>query len=606
MKKLITLSLACAAAGLAHAQSPFPTLLGDFYNSGAHPSDAKTVVLPPSPIKYEALFVGGIDTVENKSGQKALAKEWQDFTGYVPINGRSDSGYVIVNHERVMNDPINGDGGGMTVFTAHYDQATQSWKVSNHPNGKFRNVDFTGVGGTAANCGGIQTSWGKVFTAEEWGSAFSSNAVIAAQGLTDTSDYTVTNFNGSSISTAIPRHMNYQYMVEVDVAKAEAVRKNYNMGRYDHEGGWIASDRKTVYLTDDKSSGAVLFKFVADKPEDFSKGKLYCYQQSADAMSGKWLPIPMNLNSMMNARDEAFALGATIFMRLEWIEGISDNTIFITETGRGKAQSVAGAVDKGGIMASHLITLDAKDGNLDTNFTDMWGRVLRLDVPTGKIETAIEGGGVLTGDYTPHGSHLSSPDGLASTTINGRTYLAINEDMNPSGMPANPAHFTTKMNEIYMINVTDDMVGKQYKSSDLKRFAVGPKGCETTGGRFTPDGTTYFVNIQHPSADNTYPFNHSVTLAVTGYQTIFSQAQIIPNNSTGVSEKIAEIKFSLYPNPATREITLNRVTDVAIYSTNGQRVKVARNTNVVDVSDLNAGTYVILDKSGENQRLIVQ
>lgn len=35
-------------------------------------------------------------------------------------------------------------------------------------------------------------------------------------------------------------------MVEVDVENAVAVRKNYNLGRYDHEGGWIAEDERTV------------------------------------------------------------------------------------------------------------------------------------------------------------------------------------------------------------------------------------------------------------------------------------------------------------------------------------------------------------------------
>ena len=39
-----------------------------------------------------------------------------------------------------------------------------------------------------------------------------------------------------------------------EVANAVAVRKNYNMGRYDHEGGWIAEDERTVYLSDDRIS----------------------------------------------------------------------------------------------------------------------------------------------------------------------------------------------------------------------------------------------------------------------------------------------------------------------------------------------------------------
>lgn len=44
----------------------------------------------------------------------------------------------------------------------------------------------------------------------------------------------------------VPKFQNFQYMVEVDVENAVAVRKNYNLGRYDHEGGWIAEDERTV------------------------------------------------------------------------------------------------------------------------------------------------------------------------------------------------------------------------------------------------------------------------------------------------------------------------------------------------------------------------
>jgi secreted PhoX family phosphatase len=36
------------------------------------------------------------------------------------------------------------------------------------------------------------------------------------------------------------------------------------------------------------------------------------------------------------------------------------------------------------------------------------------------------------------------------------------------------------------------------QSGEVKRFLVGPAGCEITGMTGTPDGTTVFVNIQHP------------------------------------------------------------------------------------------------------------
>ena len=35
-------------------------------------------------------------------------------------------------------------------------------------------------------------------------------------------------------------------------------------------------------------------------------------------------------------------------------------------------------------------------------------------------------------------------------------------------------------------------------SGDIRRFLVGPAGCEITGWTMTPDQRMLFVNIQHP------------------------------------------------------------------------------------------------------------
>ena len=35
-------------------------------------------------------------------------------------------------------------------------------------------------------------------------------------------------------------------------------------------------------------------------------------------------------------------------------------------------------------------------------------------------------------------------------------------------------------------------------SGEVRRFLVGPAGCEITGATWTPDGRTMFINIQHP------------------------------------------------------------------------------------------------------------
>jgi hypothetical protein len=48
----------------------------------------------------------------------------------------------------------------------------------------------------------------------------------------------------------------------------------------------------------------------------------------------------------------------------------------------------------------------------------------------------------------------------------------------------------------------------------------------------------------------------------------------------------------VYPNPATEQITLSKIGDVLIYSSNGRLVKNVRNDKVIDVSDLPSGLYL--------------
>jgi secreted PhoX family phosphatase len=237
------------------------------------------IVFTHKALKGDILFIGGYHIVTNHNGDTAIAKQNQDFTGYIPINGRSDSGYVIVNHETMQRDPILGDGGGMTVFTVYKNPKTKKWEVVDNEKGKFRNVDFSEVGGTYFNCSGFETGWGTVLTGEE--TIFDKNEEIYkdGEGISDTSNFIITQFNGQIIQDTVKRFENFNWLVEVDVAQAKAIRKNYNMGRYSHEGGVMLPDGKTVILTDDSTPG-FLYKFVAKNSKDLSVGQLYAYQQN--------------------------------------------------------------------------------------------------------------------------------------------------------------------------------------------------------------------------------------------------------------------------------------------------------------------------------------
>jgi hypothetical protein len=42
------------------------------------------------------------------------------------------------------------------------------------------------------------------------------------------------------------------------------------------------------------------------------------------------------------------------------------------------------------------------------------------------------------------------------------------------------------------------MLAADPRTGEIRRFMVGPSGCEITGATATPDGRTMFINIQHP------------------------------------------------------------------------------------------------------------
>ncbi|NBY70914.1 MAG: DUF839 domain-containing protein, partial [Betaproteobacteria bacterium] len=42
------------------------------------------------------------------------------------------------------------------------------------------------------------------------------------------------------------------------------------------------------------------------------------------------------------------------------------------------------------------------------------------------------------------------------------------------------------------------MLAADVNTGEVRRFLVGPAGCEITGATGTPDGKTMFINVQHP------------------------------------------------------------------------------------------------------------
>ncbi|WP_196885662.1 alkaline phosphatase PhoX [Aureivirga sp. CE67] len=590
----------------AFAQSTFPTEVEPDWDA------TEIVMMDESPMESQIIFTGGVDMVQTKSGETE-AKQWHDFIGFTPVTDEDcvpegAIGWVSVNHEMIAKDEKIGDGGGMTSFLVKraedgtFEVLDQT--LSDGREGKFFNVDFSGVGETGMNCGGINSSIdGRIWTAEEWFRTSNESINDEGDGVRDISDYTIkyTDFDFANFQT-IEKYQNFNWMVEIDPRNAKAIRKQYNWGRQGFEGGAIAPDNQTVYLGVD-ANPTFFTKFVADEPGDFTKGSLYVYKHDA---ADKWIEIDNeDFDKMLNYQDEAIAVNATMYNRIEWVT-IDKNSgkVYLTETGRDNiGEKWADEAAAGAVFAPHHQTRAESMGlaTPDATYTDYYGRILEFDPETNEFSVYLAGGpelaeeNVAEADYPD--KHLSNPDGLNLLYLNDKTYMLICEDLNGTSYGRMPAEFASnRMCELYML----DMSVEDPSIDDLLRIAQTPAGAEITGVCPTPDGKTIMFNSQHPSSDNPAPYNNSLTIALHGMDELINALEVTdfaPTNSDS---------FQIYPNPVERIVYLSKKTDVALYDVTGKRVAVYRNRKSFDVTNLNPGVYFVVTKDKETKKLVIK
>lgn len=572
------------------------------------------VVVPPSPLIKQVLFIGGVDSVQTKgvyghADSVTIAKQWHDFIGFTPDTepGTQDLGWISVNHEMIVANDKIGDGGGMTVFKVRRDATTDSLIIvpqtlADGRSGKYFSVDFVNtVGETGMNCGGINSADGRIWTAEEW--FRTNNASIITynnvQGVRDTMDFTIQN---SGIAMAdgqtVRKYQNFNYMVEIDPREAKAIRKQYNWGRQEFEGGVVMPDNKTVYLGVD-ATPAFFSKFVASTAGDFTSGTLYVYKQGAQ---NPWVEMETgNISNVLNFAQQAIDSGATMFNRNEWVAFDQESgMVYMTETGRDNPGSAW--------KNAHLAGCDFAQHHQDrayqqnvtadsTAYKDYYGRVLKFNPVTNEMTVFLEGGpdlynGASISNYPS--VHLSNPDGLTVMTVNNQSYLVICEDLNGTSGGRVPNGISNSECELFLL----DLSISNPNWDDLVRIAQVPVGAEVTGVRATPDGKTLMFNCQHPSTGNPFPYNNSVTIALTGWD----KADVAGLDDIQKNEQ----SFEMYPNPTSRIVYFSQTVDAAIYNAQGQLMQVLRNTDHLNVENLQTGTYFVKTSTGAVKKLIVQ
>ena len=304
------------------------------------------------------------------------------------------------------------------------------------------------------------------------------------------------------------RHPNepnrFGWVVEIDPFDPAATPvKRTALGRAAHEGATVATTkdgRAVVYMGED-ARFEYIYKFVSRDPirpggakanaELLDHGTLYVARFNRDG-SGYWLPLvhdkgPLKSSKgfadqgevLIRSRQASDALGATKMDRPEWTAVDRDGWVYCTLTNnssRGAAHLPDSdpANPRANNTTGHIIRWK-DDDDFDAK-TFFWQHFVLAGDPA---NARPEARGNIKGDA------FACPDGL---WVDGRGVLWIETDMSGSAMG--------KGDLAGLGN--NAMLAADPKTGEIRRFLVGPPGCEITGATGTPDGRTMFINIQHP------------------------------------------------------------------------------------------------------------
>lgn len=444
------------------AQVPFTPIDTNWSNKG---------LLLPTGYYGSMLYTNG-DTLINAANGKETSKDNQDAVAYVP-NGSIDQGWLVVAHKRTQSDATRGNGGAVSIVPIQ--RNTFYWKN----NGPKLKMDFTSVGGTWSNASAATTG---------------SNTVLIGEDNPPVNNKALTSWNDTSDVGIYKRYLNYGWVVEVDPATNRVLGKQFQMGRFSHEGILVMPDNKTVYMTDDNPY-AVFFKFVALNAGNFSSGQLYAYKQSVDGSSGSWLPISPNRDSLNIARDVAVRAGATVFIRLGGLQLAPNGSIYLSEIGSDNAD-LTNALTQGGVLALH--DRGYRVGATNTVAND-YGAILKFNPSTNAVSVYLNNG--VSGTTT-----FANPNALAIDTK--RNFLVVGEDLVAG---TNGRSVRGAINEVYYLN----LAVQNPTVDSLNRFAVIADGTKPTGFTFASDNETMFLSLEHPTSGTIFPWNKSAAMAIT-------------------------------------------------------------------------------------------
>lgn len=477
-----------------------------------------------------------------------------DYIGFAPLPAKADGqsrGLLCVNHEYVssllMQPGIAADYPAsmtrekcLTEMAAHGGsvveivQTEQGWepvvgstynrRITAHRTpmeltgpaaGSERlktQEDPTGriVAGTMNNCAGGTTPWGTWLMAEEnFNGNFLGSLPEDHPEAANHERYGVPggwyqwgrHFDRYDVSKEPNEPNRFGWVVEVDPMDPNSTpKKRTALGRCKHEGAEsvVAPDGRVVLYTGDDQRFDYVYKFVTAGRYDpnnraanrdlLDEGTLYVARFDEDGWV-QWMPLifgegpltPENgFNSqadvLIGTRAAADLLGATPMDRPEDVEPDAKTGkvwVMLTNNNRRTEDEIDAANPRADNQHGHIIEITEPEGDF-TATQSRWDILVRCGDP--KVAEIGAVWNPLTSDQGWYGS----PDNCA-VDPSGRLWIATDGNER-----------TGAANGVWAMETTG--VGR----GTGKAFFRAPAGAEVCGPRFTEDGGTLFVAVQHP------------------------------------------------------------------------------------------------------------
>lgn len=512
---------------------------------------------------YPEYIDGGLNSGEDQEQQMGMHHDGMHFFPIDCKRGGDSSrhGVLCVNHEYIDQGPMHANGPtvvdgvrtvadevrkevaahGVAVVEIAKDYSGEWYVVPSSLNRRITGAtemeikgpaaghakmvtkfspDGTRARGTLNNCSMGITPWNTYLTCEEnWAGYFRTGVASAERprelsryGTGSSSRYGWETVNedvysrfdvtptGASAADDYRNEANtYGWIVEIDPFNPDSTPiKHTAFGRFAHEGiifHKAKNGQPVVAYSGDDARFEYIYKFVSK--HNYSKrnagswlleeGTLYVAKFNEDG-TGTWVALDINdaafqarmaesgvmfedqADVLINARSAADMMGATKMDRPEWgaIHPRSGE-VYMTLTNNSRRTEADAANPRSPNPYGHIIRWrEVSPNHAGTEF--LWDIFL--------LSGTEEDSSGLTAD-----SIHNSPDGLWFDS-EGRLWIQTDgADGEPWG--------------------NNQMLAADPNTKEVRRFLVGPQGCEVTGVINTPDNRTMFVGIQHP--ETTWP-----------------------------------------------------------------------------------------------------